>query len=335
MTGLEYEHHVARYLTSRGYHGVKVTKGSGDFGVDVIAHKHGKKYAVQCKLYTGTVGVAAVQEAVAGKAMYRCDSAMVVTNSTFTKAAHELAAVNGVVLIERVEGKNTLAPAKGFGIFALLVYLFVASAIIYSTVEVIKGQPFLKAAYNVFSTVAVLSFPFWIGPVVKRLWDTIKSWVIALRDKIAAKKQPVPEDTTPTPSVNPIESKIEVKYPDGFQQYLNRSPAQNHPIAPQFYTQLDKCQVKEELRRIKTEQVEVYCDLYQVFKLGVEHGFISTSLVQRHMKWGYSRAMRVLDALEKLCFISPFQGNTPRQLLVSEQKVVDLIAEIENEKPLC
>ena len=103
VTGLEYEHLVARYLFMHGYTNITVTKGSGDFGVDVIAYEGCVKYAVQCKYYTGRVGLSAVQEAVAGKAIYDCDKAMVVTNSMFTKAAHDLASANEVVLLDKIE----------------------------------------------------------------------------------------------------------------------------------------------------------------------------------------------------------------------------------------
>lgn len=103
MTGIEYEKFVASYLKRKGYWGVKVTQASSDYGIDVIAHKNGKKYAVQCKYYSSPVGVSAVQEAVAGKAHYGCSAAMVVTNNTFTKAAETLAADNGVKLIAGVK----------------------------------------------------------------------------------------------------------------------------------------------------------------------------------------------------------------------------------------
>lgn len=97
-TGHDYEYFVAQYLRDRGFRRVSVTKASGDYGVDVTAYKNGKKYAVQCKYYTGNVGVSAVQEVVAGKSLYNCDVAMVVTNSEFTAAAKTLAKSNGVIL---------------------------------------------------------------------------------------------------------------------------------------------------------------------------------------------------------------------------------------------
>lgn len=128
MTGHEYEHLVAKYLKNHGYSGVKVTQASGDFGVDVIAHKDGKKYAVQCKMYNGAVGVGAVQEVVAGQAHYGCDRAMVITNSTYTKAAYALADDNGVILLEGINSTG-IGSKTGLLKWGLLAgYIFVVSA---------------------------------------------------------------------------------------------------------------------------------------------------------------------------------------------------------------
>lgn len=102
MTGSEYEYHVADYLRTKGYWGVKVTQASGDYGIDITAHKHGKKYAIQCKYYSQPVGVAAIQEAVAGKVHYGCREAMVITNNVFTTAAETLAKENGVKLLSGI-----------------------------------------------------------------------------------------------------------------------------------------------------------------------------------------------------------------------------------------
>lgn len=133
MQGHEYEHLVAEHLKSKGYTGVKVTKASGDYGVDVIAHKHGSKYAVQCKYYTAPVGVAAVQEAVAGKAMYGCDEAMVVTNSTFTKAAEELAKANNVTLLDGLE----VVENKRFSFKKIIISLIAAIIFIPPLVQIL------------------------------------------------------------------------------------------------------------------------------------------------------------------------------------------------------
>ncbi len=95
--GSVYESQVRNYLENLGY-SIKITPKTGDQGVDLIAEKNGKKFAIQCKYYTGQVGNAAVQEVFAGKYYYDCDYACVVTNSTFTPSALSLANKTRVLL---------------------------------------------------------------------------------------------------------------------------------------------------------------------------------------------------------------------------------------------
>ena len=101
MTGLEFEHFTADLLSRLGYYRISVTKASGDQGIDVIAHKDGLSYAIQCKHYSGNLGNSAVQEAYAGKTHYGCFYAVVFTNSYFTEGARELASSTGVLLWDR------------------------------------------------------------------------------------------------------------------------------------------------------------------------------------------------------------------------------------------
>lgn len=73
-----------------------------DFGGDITARGFlFTKIVVQCKCYSGKVGVAAVQQAYAAKRYYHASRAAVATNSTFTKQARELAKKCGVKLWER------------------------------------------------------------------------------------------------------------------------------------------------------------------------------------------------------------------------------------------
>jgi hypothetical protein len=98
MEGHDFEYAVADLLHHNGYRDVSVTQGSGDYGIDVLARRKNVKYAIQCKRYNGSVGVKAVQEAGLGTDFYHCDAAAVITNSTFTKQATNLANVTGVRL---------------------------------------------------------------------------------------------------------------------------------------------------------------------------------------------------------------------------------------------
>ncbi|MBQ9297752.1 MAG: restriction endonuclease [Clostridia bacterium] len=71
--GYLFEDYTANLLKKMGYINVETTPKSGDFGVDVLAEKDGITYAVQCKLYSGDVGVDAVKEIYAGKDYYKAN----------------------------------------------------------------------------------------------------------------------------------------------------------------------------------------------------------------------------------------------------------------------
>jgi len=100
MTGIEFEQFVCELFSKMGYDS-KVTKKTGDQGIDVIAEKNNIRVGIQSKCYSGIVGNKAIQEAVAGKGFYKCDKVMVISNNFFTNAAIELAKINEVVLWDR------------------------------------------------------------------------------------------------------------------------------------------------------------------------------------------------------------------------------------------
>lgn len=91
MEGHEFEYFCADLLRQKGFMDVEVTKGSGDYGVDILAEKEGITYAIQCKRYTAPVGVKAVQEAYAGRDYYDRMVGAVMTNQYFTAPAVEAA----------------------------------------------------------------------------------------------------------------------------------------------------------------------------------------------------------------------------------------------------
>ncbi len=175
MDEYKYEHYVADYLKTHGFYGVKVTKESGDYGVDVIAHKNGCKYAVQCKYYSNSVGVSAIQEVTAGKAFYHCDKALVVTNSSFTQPAKNLAKANNVVLLEYISPKkefSSMSVKQHKTIIKIVlcgVYFFLASAFLKATIDAAKVVSQARFAYNMVSTLIVLLCPvvlvviFWLS----------------------------------------------------------------------------------------------------------------------------------------------------------------------------
>lgn len=107
MSGVEFEEFVGKIFEKLGYT-TEITKASGDQGVDLIAKKDGKVLAIQAKCYSGVVGNHAIMEVVAGMKYYDCNCCMVVTNSTFTPAAKELATANNVELWDRNDLKEQM-----------------------------------------------------------------------------------------------------------------------------------------------------------------------------------------------------------------------------------
>jgi len=101
LEGHDFEVYCAELLKRRGFQEVEITKGSGDYGVDILAEKEGVTYAIQCKRYTAPVGVKAVQEAYAGRDYYDRMVGAVLTNQYFTQPAVEAAKKLKILLWDR------------------------------------------------------------------------------------------------------------------------------------------------------------------------------------------------------------------------------------------
>jgi restriction system protein len=100
MSGVEFENHIAALLQENGFANVAGTPKTGDQGADLICKRGVKKIVIQAKRHAGTVGNKAVQEVIGAIRFYDADEGWVITNSTFTKAAKELANKNNVRLID-------------------------------------------------------------------------------------------------------------------------------------------------------------------------------------------------------------------------------------------
>ena len=101
MDGHQFEYACADILKANGYKHVKVTRSSGDFGVDIIAEKDKVRYAIQCKRYNHKLDNTPIQEVVGGLAYYQCDKGAVMTNQYFTEPAKQLAQGNDIELLDR------------------------------------------------------------------------------------------------------------------------------------------------------------------------------------------------------------------------------------------
>lgn len=100
MTGEEFEEFLELHFKKEGYK-TYLTPKTGDYGADLVVKKGREKIVVQAKRWNQNVGVEAVQQAVASIKYYKAHRAMVITNSSFTENARNLAKANNVTLIDR------------------------------------------------------------------------------------------------------------------------------------------------------------------------------------------------------------------------------------------
>jgi restriction endonuclease Mrr len=100
LDGNDFEALIKRLYEGAGYT-AQLTGRTGDQGGDLVVVREDAKKVIQAKLRRKTtVGNDAVQQVVAAKAIYNCPGAVVITNSTFTPEAEELASVHGVELVD-------------------------------------------------------------------------------------------------------------------------------------------------------------------------------------------------------------------------------------------
>lgn len=121
-TGKEFEKYAFEVLKRLGYKNIKMTRQSGDYGIDLLAQDKKYRYAIQCKFYSKPVGVQAVMQAYSGCEYYGYDIPVVMTNQTFTRQAMALASRNGVLLWDGETVKRMQKKANAKAIFCRDTY---------------------------------------------------------------------------------------------------------------------------------------------------------------------------------------------------------------------
>ena len=114
------------------------------------------------------------------------------------------------------------------------------------------------------------------------------------------------EDSTIDNLLEEIKGESAANYSEGFIQEINRYAAP-----------------------VQSEEVE-YDDsqdpmLKAVVEVVIDAGQASTSLLQRRCKLGYARAARIMDEMEQLHIIGPYEGSKPRQVLITRQQWIEMI----------
>ena len=91
MTGFEFEDFIVDLFIKLGYV-VEKRKRTREQGLDLLLFKHGVRIVVQVKRQRRPVGNKSIQQALGALVYYKGQQAIVVTNSTFTTPAKQLAA---------------------------------------------------------------------------------------------------------------------------------------------------------------------------------------------------------------------------------------------------
>lgn len=86
-------------------------------------------------------------------------------------------------------------------------------------------------------------------------------------------------------------------------------------------------------KRISDEKKNMHDEddlFYEALRVAVDFGHASASLLQRRLKIGYSRAARIIDQMEARELVSAYDGNKPREVLISKVDLIKLLDEKEN-----
>jgi restriction system protein len=112
LTPQEFEEVVAELVVPLGYTDVRVVGGANDRGVDVLCRdREGRKVAIQCKRYRPANDVSSpeVQKFIGSMVLYDADRGIIVTTSTFSAPAQQLARDQQIRLIDGAELSRMLA----------------------------------------------------------------------------------------------------------------------------------------------------------------------------------------------------------------------------------
>lgn len=104
-TGSQFELYLENIFKDLGYK-VRHTGKAGDQGADLVLKYGDKIYVVQAKYYSSKLDNTPVQEIVGAIKYYNANQGVVVTNSSFTNGAEQLAKANNIILIDGIELKQ-------------------------------------------------------------------------------------------------------------------------------------------------------------------------------------------------------------------------------------
>lgn len=360
MNGQEFENFCAKVLRNNGFSSVAITQGSGDHGIDILANKNGMKYAIQCKCYSDNVGNKAVQEAYSGKAIYRADIAVVMTNRYFTKQAQSDARSLSVQLWDRNKLKNLICFADKRGnedvinndvkhedkdepeIIKEKIYGIKNITIQFSLSEENKISILIIDAKDEIELSCVF-FYFYIE--LRDKHKEISNYTISTVYQgktvnceneyiYGHNSDGTISRTTPDWLEKARKDLLEI----GIQNYSDIisgiDDAINDFIVNDFEnenTKEEKCEMRHSGtntdRKIHMPEVSAEYD-YLIFEAGkfiIEKNKASIGMIQREFKIGFSRAARIMDELCEIGVVGYESGTQPRKILMTPEEFENIL----------
>ena len=107
-------------------------------------------------------------------------------------------------------------------------------------------------------------------------------------------------------------------------------------IAEEIEQEAARCNTKGAKIKDKDEEINAEDEfkkdsmLKSAIEVALDNGRISTSLLQTKLSLGYARAARIVDTMEKMGMIGPFEGSKPRKLLISKQDFIEMTMNSDN-----
>ena len=105
-----------------------------------------------------------------------------------------------------------------------------------------------------------------------------------------------------------IKNQYEAEYDESIIEQIEREPEENIPVS-------DDMPVSDERDDLFIKAVEMVID----------SGQASVAMFQRKFKIGYQRAARLVDRMEELNIIGPYEGTKPRQVLMTRQEFNEML----------
>lgn len=114
INALDYKKCCIEYLSRNGFFNIETIRENDIYGIDVLAQKGVKKYAIECKLSYAPITVHDVEQVCLGGKKYGCDISMIISNAPLSRKAQIETIGNNIFLLKLLDCYNYDAKNKKY-----------------------------------------------------------------------------------------------------------------------------------------------------------------------------------------------------------------------------